>query len=1537
MPKKLKIFKLQYLLVLPVLLLGVFAFRHIRTIFAATSPWTQTDWSGGVAGGTVDDTVTTYTSATDVKVSTAGEISLDDSNARIAKVVGTLLSNDSTDLNSATSPTGMKYNTSQYYNDEYFSYDAGNPTRLVVDQDGDYFVSANLEVNTPGTKDGNRSAVEMRIRVNGILQDVGGGNSGYIRNDSEHYEASNSLAVLLEDLSADDFIEIFVERNTSLNLAMTGTLAVYAEHIDDSSETVFNATATETTYGTDLNQSSPYEMKWIEGRKDTGFTHSDISDSEDLTLDAAGKYLVAVNVPIASSIQRANIKGKVLLDGSQVIGAEFKQGYIRNGSSHNNSSIHWFGVVESTLPNQVLSVTVEREGLGGVVTLGGDKATLFVRKLPDTGIIQLTGTQVGGGDNWNPPAKSNINWDTQLIYDSTTFTHSTVSSNDEITVNEDGEYLIAFNASMSNSVTMRSNTKFVVQVNGLQQTELETSHNYIRDLSDHDEASSALLMAATELSAGDKITLSAVQEAATVTVNDTNPGTLVIWKKGLANTGEVVSNVFDSGNPSDWGVITFNSSGGGDVEVYARTDTDSDFSDAESWSSCTALTSGDDLADTDSICVSDLHQYIQYKVVLNADGLNTPVFEDISIAFEASDLVPPDVNASAAKMYTAVSGGRQVPEDDPLGNWNNSSTPYFTWTAGEDDALGNGLKGYCLYLGTDPDANPGNTGGILQNSPISTVGTNCGFIVSGINIDFSAGDYFTSPLASGTTYYLNIKAIDFGNNVFTGASEQVKFRHDSTAPTNVAYISAPSINYGSVDDMLFSWPETGGSASSDSNSQVLGWQYQINDTQIDGWKGTTTNTELDIDYIPLSGSSYDHNLNDAEDGGDIIVGDNIVYFRTVDNAGNSSSAATYRTALLSYGGAAPTFETSCALFSGVTVTPSTSTSNSFALSWDAATPQGEATLSTYYYMINTPPPAQTATLSSNSTSYVPTTSTSVSAQTLTGAVKGVNTVYVVAVDSEGQYSQSNCVKGQFTLDSSLPDAAQNLTAADSSIKSEEIWKASLTWDEPDYQGTGSLTYIVERSTDNSSWTEIGTTTGTSYTDTVPESTTYYYRLGAYDSTSESQASPTYTTSTSILPKGAFLEAPDISSEPSVTNLTTKRATITWSTSRTADSKISYGTSSGDYFDEEPSKSEQVTSHSIELTNLDPGQKYYYVVKFTDEDGNTGISDEYSFTTDPSPDVSAVRAENVSISSALIKFTISNSAQVTLQYGESTAYGGSLSVSTGADESEYTVNITGLQDDTVHHFRLIMEDSEGEEYFSDDYVFQTLPRPRISGVRVQQIKGTAQPAVLVTWNTNTEISSIVTYYPISSPSDARDEVNVSLVSGEHRMLIKGLLPTQRYSMVVKGRDKLGNEAISDPINFTTATDTRPPKIANLKIEGNIEALGSSGGSEGEQIAQLIVSWNTDEAATSQVEFGEGTGTSYSQLTQLDTNLKFNHVVIVTGLSPSKVYHLRALSSDEAGNQQQSIDTVTITPKANDNALDLVIGNLTEAFGFLGGFR
>jgi hypothetical protein len=990
-----------------------------------------------------------------------------------------------------------------------------------------------------------------------------------------------------------------------------------------------------------------------------------------------------------------------------------------------------------------------------------------------------------------------------------------------------------------------------------------------------------------------------------------------------ASTGSLTSNILNAEFAADWGVLTYTSSGSGGVEVKVRSDVNADMSTATDWASCSAVSSGTDLSATD--CVTDTDQYLQYQVTLTPSGASSPVFEEISISFTASDQVDPTTNASSIAMSTALSGGRTV----LAGDYNNTATPYFSWNAGADDPAGNGLKGYCVYLGTTVDSDPRTAAGLLTNSPIPSTGTDCGaggFIVSSTSLNLSAGSYLSSALESGTTYYVYVRAVDLAGNAFSGTNEaEFSFVQDGTAPINISYLSTPGFSFSNVVDMFFSWPTSGGAAASDEHSAVLGYQYQLNGTG-DTWLGTQTDTTCDIDYIPSTDASYTLTL--VQDGDNIVSGNNIVYFRSVDVACNPSSTATYRTGNLSYGGAAPSFGGD----SVVTISPTTATANSFALSWPVASASAGQTVTHYYYMVNTPAPSTLATLQSNPATYLDNgTNLTVALAALPNVNKGVNTVRVVAIDDADtpNYSPSNVISGTFTLDSTDPDNVGNLVGSDSSIKSQEQWNVTLTWTEPTYQGAGNLTYLVYRSDDGVSFTQVGSTTGLSYVDSTPLSTLYYYKIYSRDG---AQAVSSGSNAVSLTPTGKWTTPPSLESGPETSKITTKKATITWSTNRTSDSKVSYGTSSGNYYDEEPSNPAQVAAHTINLTNLSPGTTYYYKAKWTDEDGNTGESEEKTFSTSPAPTVKDVSVANISIDSALINFTVNGANSVKIYYGVSTEFGGINSISTSTSESEYGTQLAGLLDGTKYYYKINAFDAEGDEYEGTTLDFSTLPRPKISQVQIQQVTGTAQTTLLISWLTNTPVSSIVTYYPVANPGQARDEVNVTLKEGQHQTLLRGLLPDTNYGLIVKGIDKAGNQAVSDIQTLTTQTDTRPPQVSGMKVEGGVLPTASGAGQE--STAQLVISWNTDEPATSQVEFGEGTGTTYSQKTQEDASLTVNHLVVISNLTPSKVYHVRAISKDKAGNEGVSIDTVTITPKATRNALDLVMTNLGVVFGFLG---
>ncbi len=876
---------------------------------------------------------------------------------------------------------------------------------------------------------------------------------------------------------------------------------------------------------------------------------------------------------------------------------------------------------------------------------------------------------------------------------------------------------------------------------------------------------------------------------------------------------------------------------------------------------------------------------ILWQAALNGNGSQATTLTSVTISAEPDTDDP--TNPTSITALSAASGGVPI----SASTWYPHASPYFSWS-GEDDGTGSGVAGFFVVFDLaesgvcngDPEVD-----GLPQASPTYTAGS----------------------LTAGETYCLLIKTYDYAGNV-SDTLNAFTYKYDSVND------AIPDINpvpgFISDSSLTFSWQ-----ALTDIDGaplQKLQYKTGAGDVTATDPRGDAYADWQDLlpdaTSVTIGGSA-------SIDKASYQDGSNLFYLRTVDIAGNIGTPGTE---VYNSSGEGPTEP------QNLSVDVIENDVCEFKFDWEAPTTYlgGNASALTYCYTVNIQPNESLCT--GRFTSGL-TTGPDYCHENMRN---DLNTFYVVARNPESQGSTVNYGAYSaisFTLDTTEPGPPSTVEVSDISVKSESEWKLTVSWLTPELNGEVAETYQIYRSTDGETFTKIASTSGTAYVDTSLTQQTYYYKVNACDVV---QKCGSFTEIVDMYPTGKFTSPAEIVSGPTSSEITTKKATISWGTDRASDSKVQYGTSAGSYFTEEPSNSTQVTSHEIALNNLSPGTTYYYKAKWTDEDGNTGSSTEKSFTTEPAPTIKDVAATKVGIDSAYIGFTVTGGTKVKLYYGDTAAFGLVKTISVGTAETTDSVELDDLEDDTKYYFKVNGVDSDGVEYDGTTLSFTTLPRPKVTNVKVQQIVGTAQPAILITWTSNTPISSIATYYPTNNPSSVQDEVSVELTSGVHQMILRGLYPETAYSLVVSGRDKAGNEARSDKQTFTTATDTRPPRITNLKIESSV-AKASAGTND--KLAQLIVSWTTDEPATSQVEYGEGAGVSYPSKTQEDATLKVNHLVIISNLPPSRVYHIRALSSDSAENTGKSQDTVTITPKGGDDALDLVSRNLMESFGFLRG--
>ena len=920
-----------------------------------------------------------------------------------------------------------------------------------------------------------------------------------------------------------------------------------------------------------------------------------------------------------------------------------------------------------------------------------------------------------------------------------------------------------------------------------------------------------------------------------------------------------------------------------------------------------------------SNCMEANSRYVKYLAIIQDDDGNKDfAVTNIRLQYGFDDQSP---NAA---------GGINVRREGASGplvttGWINTS-PYFGWSAASDNQGGSGVVGYCLYFGSDESADLATTQGILPVlSPLET-NDRCQYAVSGTSLNMSQLD-LQAQLSSDTVYYLKIRSIDKVGNL---SNESVlTIGYDTEEPEFNTLATGPN---GAVNSPLanINWLTTPPAGADDSGgSGIAGVRYCVNyfGSVLPECNLETGGGEDTPDWIWFGASGNPGGLYDLSDtipftdGGFQIStnalshltneGINYAYVVLLDRAGNVGGGGV---------GYINTTQQTASPPRNLVVSPPISSQNQFSFSWEAPSSlTGPASEVDYCWTVNAPILQDASNCNWTGKGITQLANGAYATQ------QGENTMYVMAKDQSQNFSNMNVATVKFTAFTTAPGAPQNLELSDVSTRATASWKIALSWSAPQLPGSGVTGYKIYRSTNNVDFTEVGTTSNTnlSFIDSGLSQTDYYYYVKACDSANSCGVA----SNTEIeYPSGRYTtpaRLTDDTDQPKIRDIGTRKATVYWFTDRASDSKIAYGTAPGQYFPEEVGNSAQISTHVVNLTNLEPGKTYYYVARWTDEDGNMGVSTERSFTTLPAPTVKEVSASNLTIGSAVVNFTTDNAHKANVYFGANDAFGGVKSVNTSTSSSSYSLSLDNLRDGQKYYFKISTVDADGYEYQGDIYSFTTPARPRIINLRFDTVEGEPSSTQKIVWTTNVPTTSEVVY-------GLRDGKQIEAVDSvlvvEHEMVVRGLEDDADYQLVARSRDAAGNLAISDRQSFQTAEDTRAPKISNLKIETDIR------GSGGEARGQVIVSWRTDEPATSQVAFAKGRTDELSNRSQQDTRLTTEHVVVVSDLTTSSIYQVQAVSSDKAGNESSSDAQTAIIGRGTDSIFSVIFNALQAIFGF-----
>lgn len=230
-------------------------------------------------------------------------------------------------------------------------------------------------------------------------------------------------------------------------------------------------------------------------------------------------------------------------------------------------------------------------------------------------------------------------------------------------------------------------------------------------------------------------------------------------------------------------------------------------------------------------------------------------------------------------------------------------------------------------------------------------------------------------------------------------------------------------------------------------------------------------------------------------------------------------------------------------------------------------------------------------------------------------------------------------------------------------------------------------------------------------------------------------------------------------------------------------------------------------------------------------------------------------------------------------------------------------LTGLTAGATYYFSLTAYDSSLNESPFSAEVTKTISAPDLVAPALTNILASSitQSSAVITWLTNEEATSRVEYGLTTSYGTPSSTNNTLVVS--HSRTLTGLASNTTYHYRVISTDASGNTATSGSLSFKTNAepDTTPPVLSAVAVAQFTDSTA-------------IITWTTNEAATSLVEYG--TNATYGTTSSLNNMLVTGHSRTLINLSPNQIYHYRVISTDAAGNTSRSVNTTFRTAPAPD---------------------
>ena len=417
------------------------------------------------------------------------------------------------------------------------------------------------------------------------------------------------------------------------------------------------------------------------------------------------------------------------------------------------------------------------------------------------------------------------------------------------------------------------------------------------------------------------------------------------------------------------------------------------------------------------------------------------------------------------------------------------------------------------------------------------------------------------------------------------------------------------------------------------------------------------------------------------------------------------------------------------------------------------------------------------------------------------------------------------------------------------------------------------------------------------------STTYSYLTESVDASDNSGTSSNndYKFTTTAGP---------VISNVAVTKAFDEEVTITWNTSTDATSEISYSQnadlSSPTYIE---GSDDLTQNHSVTITELDIGTRYFFYVTSTDANSNStidknivgGVVYYYTFSTtadDEGPTISDVTTTLVGEKGATITWLTDEEATSVVNWGLTNSLGSQVAINT-VYTTHHSISLLELAANTPYYYQVVSADRAGNQTTGD--MIKTFTTNDITTV---------------------ETVTTVEIQPDLTAAGLEDEVGDAL---------SAIVESASTSMINKVIEALSKNPNIDSLNEADTTELL------VELTGKAFSAPTIGGSKVTVEAaatNAVVTWVTDKPANSLVayakdaDYDEAATNPYTVETGDSSASTLSHSVVIEGLEPETMYHVQTRSKGRFGPAGESLDTVFTTTSITPDIADVQIEEINE---------